>query len=66
MAKRNTVAISQLARFAGEPEDILKRANAASLRYGTRAHNKLGQAIDPITLAIIIALLVIVWLLVGQ
>lgn len=41
--EKKTVAISTLARYAGDPPSLLKQVHKDKARYGNRAHNALGR-----------------------
>lgn len=46
MAKQFSIAISKLARYAGDPNDIFKKVDQKKVRYGNRAHDSLGRGFD--------------------
>ena len=41
--EKKTVAISTLARYAGDPHSLLKKVHKGKAQYGDRAHNALGR-----------------------
>lgn len=43
MGRQRSVSVSTLARYAGEPDAILRKADLDALRYGNKAHGALGK-----------------------
>jgi hypothetical protein len=60
MTQRRSVSISNLARYASDPNSIFKKSNQEALRYGTKAHNAIGQG-PSLVLFVVIALALIVF-----
>lgn len=44
MKKPSSVSISKLARYASDPADIFKKVDQQAVRYGNRAHGRIGKA----------------------
>jgi hypothetical protein len=58
--KSSSVGVSKLAMYAADPASVInpKKMNQAALRYGTRAHSKIGKRPSAI-IYIIIGLVVL-------
>lgn len=58
-AKRATISISKLARYASSPESIFEKVDAGATRYGNRAHASIGRG-PSVAMFICIAILLLV------
>ena len=55
LKKPSSVSISKLARYASDPTDIFKKVDQQAVRYGNRAHGRIGKG-PSLILYVLIAL----------
>lgn len=57
-ARRSSISISKLARYASDPTSITEKVNVAATKYGNRAHNAIGKG-PSVAAFVIVGLLLI-------
>ena len=56
--KPSSIAVSKLARYASDPKAVFDSVDAGAVKYGNRAHNKIGAGPSTIKFAILAAVIV--------
>tara|TARA_R110002124_G_scaffold128157_19_gene288711 strand:- start:9636 stop:9842 length:207 start_codon:yes stop_codon:yes gene_type:complete len=59
-SKGQSVAISKLARYASDPHTLFEKANLSKVRYGNKAHDRIGRKWLTFELALFIIVLLAV------